>query len=109
MDDQAATPILDTLTAMTAASLIESDLDPHTLMVTRLAALVGGDAPAEAHLLKIGPARASRRVLRAEHRPGRRRRPDRRDRPGATGHRRTHRRRTPSTVGHPEDHPVTRR
>lgn len=56
MDDQAATPILDTLTAMTAASLIESDLDPHTLMVARLAALVAVDAPAESYLLNIGPA-----------------------------------------------------
>ena len=56
MDDQAATPILDTLSAMTTASLIESDLDPQTLMVARLAALIAVDAPAESYLLNIGPA-----------------------------------------------------
>jgi len=41
---------------MTTASLIESDLDPQTLMVARLAALVAVDAPAESYLLNIGPA-----------------------------------------------------
>jgi alkylhydroperoxidase/carboxymuconolactone decarboxylase family protein YurZ len=56
MNDQTATPILDTLTAMTAASLIESGLDPGSLMLVRLAALIAVDAPAESYLLNIGPA-----------------------------------------------------
>jgi alkylhydroperoxidase/carboxymuconolactone decarboxylase family protein YurZ len=56
MSDEAATPILDTLTAMTAASIVESELDPQSLMLVRLAALVAVDAPTESYLLNLGPA-----------------------------------------------------
>jgi hypothetical protein len=56
MTDDEATPLLDTLAAMTAASVVESDLDPAALMLVRLAALVAVDAPEASYLLNFGPA-----------------------------------------------------
>lgn len=56
MTDVERTPLLDTLAAMTAASVVETDLDPQQLMLVRLAALVAVDAPAASYLLNIGAA-----------------------------------------------------
>jgi hypothetical protein len=56
MPDEATTPLLDTLAAMTAASVIESDLSDTALMIARLAALVAVDAPTASYLLNLGPA-----------------------------------------------------
>jgi hypothetical protein len=56
MTDAAATPVLDTLADMTAASVTRADLDPAVLMAVRLAALVAVDAPAASYLLNFGPA-----------------------------------------------------
>lgn len=56
MTDDADTPLLDTLAAMTAASIIETDLDPASLMLVRLAALVAVDAPPASYVLNFGPA-----------------------------------------------------
>jgi 4-carboxymuconolactone decarboxylase len=39
------TPVLDLLASMTAESIEASSLDPQTLMLVRLAALVAVDAP----------------------------------------------------------------
>ena len=46
MAEQAGeTPVLDLLAGMTADSIEASDLDPETLMLVRIAALVAVDAP----------------------------------------------------------------
>jgi 4-carboxymuconolactone decarboxylase len=50
------TPVLDLLEGMTADSLAASDLDPETLMLVRIAALVAVDAPSVSYLLNIGAA-----------------------------------------------------
>jgi alkylhydroperoxidase/carboxymuconolactone decarboxylase family protein YurZ len=50
------TPVLDLLARMTADSLEVSTLDPQTLMLVRIAALVSVDAPATSYLLNIGAA-----------------------------------------------------
>jgi 4-carboxymuconolactone decarboxylase len=50
------TPVLDLLESMTAASLEASDLDPETLMLVRIAALVAVDAPSVSYLLNLGAA-----------------------------------------------------
>ena len=50
------TPVLDLLEGMTADSLAASDLDPETLMLVRIAALVAVDAPAVSYLLNLGAA-----------------------------------------------------
>jgi alkylhydroperoxidase/carboxymuconolactone decarboxylase family protein YurZ len=47
------TPVLDVLAAMTAASLERSSLDPQTLLLVRLAALVGVGAPPLSYLLTL--------------------------------------------------------
>jgi alkylhydroperoxidase/carboxymuconolactone decarboxylase family protein YurZ len=44
-ESSADTPVLDVLAAMTAASLERTTLDPQTLLLVRLAALVAVDAP----------------------------------------------------------------
>lgn len=49
-------PVLDLLASMTADSLDASDLDPGTLMMVRIAALVAVDAPAASYLLNLGVA-----------------------------------------------------
>ena len=50
------TPVSDTLLAMTAASLVSSDLSPRELMIARIAALVAVDAPAASYALNVIPA-----------------------------------------------------
>src|SRR4051812_6462843 len=50
------TPVLDLLETMTAASLEASTLDPETLMLVRIAALVAVDAPPSSYLLNLGAA-----------------------------------------------------
>src|SRR3954465_9552153 len=49
-------PILDLLEAITAASLERSSLDPRTLMLTRLAALVAVGAPPLSYLGNLAVA-----------------------------------------------------
>jgi len=48
------TPVLDVLSAMTAASLEQSELDPRSLMLVRLAALVAVDAPPISYVVNLG-------------------------------------------------------
>ena len=50
------TPVLDTLAAMTAASIENSNLDGRELMLSRLAALAAVGAPAISYVLNVGPA-----------------------------------------------------
>jgi hypothetical protein len=50
------TPVLDTLAAMTAASLENSSLGARELMLSRIAALAAVGAPAVSYLANIGPA-----------------------------------------------------
>ena len=45
MAETTETPVLDLLAGMTAASIEASSLDPETLMLVRIAALVALDAP----------------------------------------------------------------
>jgi alkylhydroperoxidase/carboxymuconolactone decarboxylase family protein YurZ len=49
-DETSERPVLDLLAEMTAASLERSSLDPQTLMLVRLAALVAVDAPPLSYL-----------------------------------------------------------
>jgi hypothetical protein len=51
---QGETPVLDLLAEMTSASINRSDLDPKTLMLVRLAALVAVDAPPVSYLMNLG-------------------------------------------------------
>jgi len=51
---QDETPVLDLLAQMTAASIERSELDPKTLMLVRLAALVSVDAPPASYLMNLG-------------------------------------------------------
>ena len=55
-DTESNTPVSDTLLAMTAASLDNSDLSPREFMIARLAALVAVDAPAVSYTLNALPA-----------------------------------------------------
>ena len=50
------TPVLDLLAGMTADSIEASDLDPKTLMLVRIAALVAVDAPPASYLMNLGAA-----------------------------------------------------
>jgi alkylhydroperoxidase/carboxymuconolactone decarboxylase family protein YurZ len=50
------TPVLDLLASMTADSVAASSLDPATLMLVRVAALVAVDAPPVSYLLNLGAA-----------------------------------------------------
>ncbi len=50
------TPVLDLLANMTADSAAASSLDPETLMLVRIAALVAVDAPSISYLLNLGLA-----------------------------------------------------
>src|SRR6186713_2190294 len=52
----AETPVLDVLAGMTAASLERTTLDPQTLMLVRLAALVALDAPPMSYALNLRAA-----------------------------------------------------
>ena len=49
-------PVLDTLVDINALSLERTNLDPASLILVRLAALIAMDAPASSYLLHIGPA-----------------------------------------------------
>ena len=55
-DSMPETPVLDLLTSMTADSLAASSLDPGSLMLVRLAALVAVDAPPSSYLLNLEAA-----------------------------------------------------
>ncbi len=55
-DESAETPVLDLLATMTAASMEASRLDPETLMLVRIAALVAVNAPPASYLLNLGAA-----------------------------------------------------
>jgi len=50
------TPVLDLLASMTADSIEASSLDPETLMLVRIAALVAVDAPPVSYLMNLGAA-----------------------------------------------------
>jgi len=55
-DDSQDTPVLNTIVAMTAASVAECELAPDALLLVRLAALAAVEAPPLSYLLHIGPA-----------------------------------------------------
>ena len=50
------TPVLDLLASMTADSLEASGLDPETLVLVRIAALVAVDAPPVSYMLNLDAA-----------------------------------------------------
>ncbi len=56
MADTAETPVLDLLASMTADSIEASSLDPETLMLVRIAALVAVDAPPVSYGLNLAVA-----------------------------------------------------
>jgi 4-carboxymuconolactone decarboxylase len=56
MAASAGTPVLDLLASMTAESVNVSSLDPQSLMVARIAALVATDAPAISYVLNLEAA-----------------------------------------------------
>jgi alkylhydroperoxidase/carboxymuconolactone decarboxylase family protein YurZ len=49
-------PVLETLADINAASLSRTELDPASLILVRIAALVAVDAPPASYLMHIGPA-----------------------------------------------------
>lgn len=49
-------PVLEALADVNAVSLERTELDPASLILVRLAALVAMDAPRESYLAHIGPA-----------------------------------------------------
>ena len=51
-----SSPVLDLLASMTAESVVVSTLDPQTLMVARIAALVATDAPPVSYALNLETA-----------------------------------------------------
>ena len=50
------TPVLDLIGGMTADSIEASNLDPETLMLVRIAALIAVDAPPASYLMNLGAA-----------------------------------------------------
>jgi hypothetical protein len=52
-DTTTDTPVLDLLASMTADSIDASSLDPETLMLVRIAALVAVDAPPVSYALNL--------------------------------------------------------
>jgi hypothetical protein len=52
----AETPVLDTLTDLTAASVEHNSLAPRELMLARMAALIAVDAPPASYLANAGAA-----------------------------------------------------
>ena len=56
MPAQSDNPVLDTLAAITAASLERSDLAPEALVMIRLAALAAVDAKPISYLAHVGPS-----------------------------------------------------
>ena len=59
MAASADTPVLDLLSSMTAESVDVSSLDPQSLMLARVAALVATDAPAISYVLNLEAAVAA--------------------------------------------------
>jgi alkylhydroperoxidase/carboxymuconolactone decarboxylase family protein YurZ len=55
-DAKGDTPVLDLIARMTADSLEASTLDPQTLMLARIAALVALDAPPASYLANLSAA-----------------------------------------------------
>ena len=55
-DDTEQTPVLDTIAAMTAASVERCDLPPDALLLVRIAALAAVDARPVSYLAHVGPA-----------------------------------------------------
>jgi 4-carboxymuconolactone decarboxylase len=53
------TPVRDLLASMTAESIAASGLEPETLMLVRIAALVAIDAPPVSYMLNLEAARAA--------------------------------------------------
>ncbi len=49
-------PVLEALADINAVSVERTDLDPASLILVRLAALVAVDAPASSYLAHVGPA-----------------------------------------------------
>ncbi|MBG0567069.1 carboxymuconolactone decarboxylase family protein [Actinoplanes aureus] len=49
-------PVLEALTDINAVSLARVELDPATLLMVRIAALVAVDAPPASYLLHVAPA-----------------------------------------------------
>ena len=49
-------PVLEALADITAVSVARSELDPQSLLLVRLAALIAVDAPESSYLLHVGPA-----------------------------------------------------
>jgi alkylhydroperoxidase/carboxymuconolactone decarboxylase family protein YurZ len=49
-------PVLEVLTDINAVSLARTELDPATLILVRVAALVAVDAPPASYLMHVGPA-----------------------------------------------------
>jgi alkylhydroperoxidase/carboxymuconolactone decarboxylase family protein YurZ len=49
-------PVLEALTDINAVSLDRTELDPASLILVRLAALIAVDAPAISYLAHVGPA-----------------------------------------------------
>ena len=58
-DSTTDTPVLDLLASMTADSIEASGLDPETLMLVRIAALVAVDAPPVSYSLNLRAAGAA--------------------------------------------------
>jgi alkylhydroperoxidase/carboxymuconolactone decarboxylase family protein YurZ len=56
MSNEAETPILDLIATMTEASVEASSLDPQSLMLARIAALIAVDAPPASYVLNLGVA-----------------------------------------------------
>lgn len=50
------TPVMDLLASMTASSVETTSLDPQSLMLVRIAALVAVDAPPASYLFNLGAA-----------------------------------------------------
>jgi alkylhydroperoxidase/carboxymuconolactone decarboxylase family protein YurZ len=49
-------PVLEALVEINAVSLARAELDPATLLLVRIAALVAVDAPPASYLMHVGPA-----------------------------------------------------
>ena len=56
MPTQSDTPVLETIAAITAASVGRSDLQAAPLLMIRIAALAAVDAPPISYLAHVGPA-----------------------------------------------------
>ena len=70
-------PVLETLADINLASVERTELDPASLILVRLAALVAVDAPVSSYLLHLGPAAETGVTLdQAQKTPGKTRTPD---------------------------------